>query len=364
VVYELVPNGTRYTYHVIYKFCTADGSLPCKNGYSPLAPLIQDVNGNLYGATSAGGNRSNGRIFELVMRPDGKSYGLVTLYDFCAGGTGCPDGASPNGLTYQGQQNGEPYDGTSPLFGTTQHGGRGDGGVAFRLGHASGQTARKEQVIYTFCAQAGCPDGETPSRLTVDASGRLFGTTQSGGSGNDLRGTVFQLTPRRGGFLQTVLYNFCSLPSCADGENPWASVVQDSAGNLFGTTRNGGSNNSGIVFRINPKGANSRETVLYSFCNQASCVDGAQPLSEVILDSEGNIFGFTQVGAFGGVAFELSGQRYTVLHTFCTTEDCTDGAWPSSAPMLDPSGNLFGTALKGGSNNEGTVFKLRLPGAQ
>src|SRR5438132_1655370 len=142
-----------------------------------------------------------------------------------------------------------------------------------------------EQVLYSFCQQTGCSDGATPhAGLITDSAGNLYGTTYFGGNASDA-GTVFQLTPNgSGGWTQTVLYAFCQQDACADGQNPRSGLIIDGSGNLYGTTTAGGSNGYGAMFELTPSGKAWSQTVLYSFCAQTGCADGADPSSGVIMD--------------------------------------------------------------------------------
>jgi len=220
-------------------------------------------------------------------------------------------------------------------------------------------------TLYTF---AGQPDGANPqASLIPDLAGNLYGTTKTGGSSN--LGTIFKLDPSG---AETILYSFTGPP---DGANPVAGLILDSAGNLYGTTENGGviggacpgSNGCGVVFKVDATG---KETVLYSFTGAA---DGWSPLGALVEDSLGNLYGTTlHGGAVGpGVVFKLEPNgNETVLHSF--SGGSTDGAIPAAAVILDESGNIYGTTSSGGTLNCttggfntplrtigcGTVFKL------
>ena len=187
--------------------------------------------------------------------------------------------------------------------------------IAARPAHA-----QTEVLLYNFCSQPNCADGEGPSSsLTPDGAGNFYGTTALGGANMD--GTVFELSPNgTGGYNETVLYSFCSVQNCADGNDPTSTVIFDGAGNLYGTACSGGANGQGVpsacgdgfdgygvVFELSPKpgggcpsGSNSGngwcETVLYSFM---STPDGASPFSGLTFDPTGNLYGTTYGGGSG-----------------------------------------------------------------
>jgi len=370
------------------------------NGQAPLAVLAQGRDGNLYGTTKLGGNGYGyGTVFKITA--DGA---LTTLYSFCPRGN-CSTGARPlAGLTLatdgnfygttsmkggSGHNDGDvfritstgvlarvPFDGTdgmSPsapvvqgvdgnLYGTTQIGGTGYGGVVFKARPPGVLT-----VLYNFCSQPNCADGREPKSGLVQASdGNFYGTTYGGGDGaycspQGTCGTVFKIT--LGGVLTTI-YSFCSQSNCADGAFPTGPLVQGTDGNFYGTTSGGGMYGNGTVFRINPKGTLS---ALYSFCSQwPNCVDGLQPSAGVVQGTDGNLYGTTLGGGAGngccGTIFEmtLNGQL-TTLHSF----DGADGEYPQSGLFQATSGAFYGTTPTGGSTSCsgqacGTIFSLSM----
>ncbi|HEY8697498.1 MAG TPA: choice-of-anchor tandem repeat GloVer-containing protein [Rhizomicrobium sp.] len=354
VIFRLTPRGGGYHQRTLHSFCSRSS---CADGAYPVSNLIVDTAGNLYGLIQAGGLHQGGKAVELIPNSDRTRYRLVTLYDFCAQPY-CLDGTEPDGaLTYAGQQAGAPYDGTSPLYGTTVHGG--SGGVAFELTFVQGRTKRRERILYYFCTQSQCSDGGGPRGAIVDSSGDLLGTTGGGGLGN--AGVVFELSPKGRDFIDTTLYKFCSLAHCADGSDPIGPLAQDADGNLFGTTNLGGGG-SGVVFEVVPNGTASQETVLHSFCSEGSnCTDGGAPEGGLIIDASGNLFGTaTSGGEFGngGTIFEISSGVYRVLYSFCEQANCTDGNEPFDTLILNSSGDLLGTTGAGGEFDSGTVFML------
>ena len=331
-VFQLAPDGTETNLHVFVG--------EPRDGQWPRAGLIMDGAGNLYGATEEGGKTDAGIIYKL------SSGGAeTTLYTFC-GQAQCADGTQPIG--------GLIMDAKGNLYGTTQYGGTGCGddpgcGVVFELTSGGSET-----VLYAFCGQAKCADGDQPiGGLIADANGNLYGTTSLGGAHND--GTVFKLAPDG---TQTVLHAFGGKPD--DGAQPLASLIADKKGNLYGTTSLGGRHNDGTIFRLAPDGT---ETVLYSF--KGTPDDGAQPLATLIADKTGNLYGTTLAGGSTGCSgtgcgtiFKVApGGGETVLYAFCQQPDCTDGNAPYSGVTMDKEGNLYGTASGGGSGY-GTIFKL------
>jgi uncharacterized repeat protein (TIGR03803 family) len=202
--------------------------------------------------------------------------------------------------------------------------------------------------------------------MTADAHGNLFGVTANGG--NDDHGVVFELSPDgSGGFTNSVAYTFCAAGgSCSDGAYPVEVVADDSSGKLYGVTGNGGAGeNSGTVFALSPNGSGFQESVLYSFCTQTNCTDGALPSAGVILGPDGALYGTTSYYGTdfnGGVVFKLKGSTEQVLYNFCSQPTCTDGSDPIGDLAFDAKGSLWGTTVSGGIGGiGGTVFKISKP---
>ena len=208
----------------------------------------------------------------------------------------------------------------------------------------------KEKVLYKFCAQSGCTDGYWPyAKVIQDARGNLYGTTSFGGAHNG--GTVFELSNAGGKWKETVLYSFCSQSGCADGYSPWAGLVQDAKGNLYGTTIYGGtgcSNEScGTVFKLSKTGGSWKETVLHSFTNQP---DGVNPYAGLWLGSNDDLYGTTAVGGANnnGTVFKVSNNgTETVLYSFAGATN--DAGAPEAGVIRDTKGNLYGTTYYGGT---------------
>jgi len=341
-------HGLDTVYTRLHNFCGSG----CKEGSAPDFPLIRDASGNVYGTTAQGGAGSGGTVFEAS--PDGK---LNVLHAFCSGD--CASGSLPSsGVTYQGAAFGQPYDGASPLYGTTRSGGSLNGGTVYAFIRHDGKSRVK--TLYNFCSALPCSDGSAPvGELTVDAAGNIFGVANLGGAQG--QGAVFELSPAGAKYKYTVIYSFCSQQSCTDGIRPNAGLALDSAGNLFGTTLRSGEHDEGTLFELSPNGAGYAFQVLYQFAGQA---DGGAPEAALTIDSSGNLFGTAiQGGATGeGVVFEFSpganGGSESVLHSFCAQSGCSDGALPFSPLTLDANGNLFGTTAAGGATNSGVVFEI------
>jgi uncharacterized repeat protein (TIGR03803 family) len=221
----------------------------------------------------------------------------------------------------------------------------------------------KYQTLHRFQERYGrSKDGLGPvAGLTFDRAGNLYGTTESGGAHSN--GTVFELTPNSsGGWTESVLYSFCSLTKCQDGEQIFTGVIFDQAGNLYGTTTHGGIHDWGTVFQLSPNSNGGwTEKVLYNFCSLSKCSDGSQPESGLIFDQAGNLYGTTASGGEGsgndeGTVFELEPNANgswteSVLHSF----NGPDGLNPQASLILDAAGNLYGTTEYGGTGGGGTA---------
>ena len=339
---------------------TATGS----DGYNPGAGLLRDSSGILYGTTYLGGANSNGVLFKLTPQPRACasvlcSWNETILRSFGASG----DGANPVWALIQ--------DKNSNVYGTTTSGGMSNCspgcGTVYKV-----DSQGRETVLHDF---AGAPtDGGYPfAPVLLDALGNLYGTTSGGGANN--AGTVFQLTSAGS---KNILYNFTG---GGDGGTPFAGLVADQHGNLYGTTFNGGGScNCGVVFELIPNQNGSwTESVLWTFTGGA---DGGWPFSGMIIDSQGNLYGTTTGGGLTGgcsavgsgesgcgVVFELSPNGESVLWTFTGG---SDGSYPYGPVVMDTQGNLYGAAIYGGDLNAtnpacapsgtpvgcGVVFKL------
>jgi hypothetical protein len=238
--------------------------------------------------------------------------------------------------------------------------------------------ASKEKVIYSF---TGGADGEWPlSDLTIDSAGNLYGTTVRGGTGcspDGGCGTVFELERTSQGWKHQVLYRFAGYPN--DGFSPLAGLIVDNAGNIYGSTASGGTNDDGTVFMLVPNSQGSRtEKVIYTFdCTSGDA--GCEPKGDLVSDAHGNLYGTTSGGGGGacyyfgcGAVFELMPQAdgtwaETTLHAFAGAPN--DGTYPTAGVVLDSTGAVYGTTIYGGSGSCrtggtedvygcGTVYKI------
>lgn len=312
VVFALGPAGE---YTVLYSFkAKADGA-------NPYAGVIRDPAGNLYGTTTFGGIAYAGVVYKL------DTAGMATvLHNF----TGGADGGNPYA--------GVIRDAAGNLYGTAHLGGTANAGVIYKL-----DPAGDFKVLHTFTG----PDGASPyAGLIGDSAGNLYGTAYSGGTA--AHGVVFKLNPVGGKY--TVLYSFTG---GTDGSFPYAGVIRDSAANLYGTTWEGGAAGHGVVYKLDLAG---NESVLHSFAGGA---DGRNPYAGVIRDAAGNLYGTTTSGgtADRGVVYKLDlAGNETVLDTFT---GATDGGDPLAGVIRGPAGNLFGTTSRGATKGGGVVFMLQ-----
>jgi uncharacterized repeat protein (TIGR03803 family) len=332
------------SFQVLYNFTGAG------DGANPYSGVTMDKAGNLYGTAFGGGVAGNGTVYQLKHK--GSGWVLNVLYSF----TGGSDGYGPS--------QGVIFGPDGALYGTTSSGGQLGGpcdsvgcGTVFKL--RPGPTACKtalcpwtKTALYAF---QGGADGIGPflGDLVFDPVANIYGTTCCGGSlgGN---GTVFELTPSGSGWTESVLHSF---GGSGDGVQPWNGVTLDNGGNLYGTTTNGGSSNAGMVFQL-VRSMGWTEKSPYSF---ADGNDGGYPLSGLIFDQEGNLYGATTDGGTGGggTVFVLTPSggswTYSVLSNLAGTPG---GCGPEGNLVMDQAGSLYGTTMCDGAYGFGSVFKL------
>ena len=332
---------------VLHSF--GDGSVP-DDGATPFAGLIQGLDGDYYGTTSAGGSAGMGTVFKIS--PSGLETILHNFDDISL----LTAGENPYGTLVQAT------DGT--FFGTTA-----DGSVS--LGTVFSMTPTGlETVLHTF----GENDGADPvGKLILGSDGNYYGTTYAGGLNNNEEGIVFKLAPSG---HETILHIFGDGSVPNDGKGPYAGLVQGPDGSFYGTTWFGGASAAtadpshfgyGTVFKITPTG---QETVLHSFSDGTVLNDGIYPSAPLVLGPDGNFYGTTSAGGStavrgtdqtgAGTLFKItpSGQE-TVLHSFFVNQ--TDGAGPAAGLLLGDDGNFYGTTEYGGDTTTprgGTIFQL------
>jgi uncharacterized repeat protein (TIGR03803 family) len=341
VVFKLAPGSDgRWKESVVYAFCPES---TCSDGGNPYSNVIFDQAGNLYGTTNSGGIGA-GVVYKLTRLNHGWKESV--LYSF----TGRHDGGNPT--------TGLIFDSSGDLYGTTGSGGAYQFGTVLKLTPQS-RGAWTESVLYDFTN--GDDGGEPTAGVISDSQGNLYGATLTGGK-NQV-GVIFKLSPAKKGIWQiSVLHSFTG---GRDGGFPnAASLVMDTTGNLYGTTSAGGAYEYGTVFKLTQSGGKWKETVLHSFANGA---DGAMPYSTVVFDSAGNLYGTTtqggdlaRCGGSGcGVVFKLSpnsigGWKETTLHAFADDP----GVEPLAGVILDSAGNLYGTTRGDGTTTFGSVFEI------
>jgi uncharacterized repeat protein (TIGR03803 family) len=297
--------------------------------------LLMDSSGNLYGTAANGGASGDGTVFELVHG----SGTLTTLAAFNGS-----KGANPHASLIM--------DSSGNLYGTTANGGAANDGTVFELAAGSG-------TITTLATFTGANGANPEAGLVIDPSGNLYGTTANGGAAND--GTVFELAAGSGTLTTLASFNG------TNGTNPLGVLIQDSSGNLYGTTNLGGASNEGTVFEL--AAGSGSITTLASFKTVkgkkgSSQPQGSQPEAGLIMDSSGNLYGTaSHGGAFfnAGTVFEVVRGSGTIT-ALASFYDLTTGANPLGSLVMDASGNLYGTTENGpivnGATQDGSVFEL------
>jgi len=340
-VFKVSSTGRLFT---LYSFCSLPG---CADGRFPQTALVQGSDGDFYGVTQAGGANDDGTIFKINKR--GK---LTTLYSFCSLSK-CADGSAPYGPLV------ENADGE--FLGTTSADGAQNGGTVFKISRRGVLT-----TLHSFCSKSKCADGNSPTHgLLLADDGNFYGTTGEGGAAGV--GTVFKITPT--GKL-TTLYSFCPQTGCTDGDYPYAGLIQATDGNLYGTTVFGGTQGGGSVFKLTLEG---KLTTLYSFCIQAACADGEHPYAGLVQGTSGNFYGITTEGGatlkppkiFGtyGTIFKITPRgKFTTLYDFCSQASCADGEFPYGELIQATDGRFYGTTLYGGdlscTMGCGTIYRM------
>jgi len=339
VVLALALTSWASTEKVLWNFAGgSDGSQPWSNYF------ISDAKGNLYAATAGGGTYSAGTVF--MLSPAGKE---TVLYEF-TGANG--DGNAPHGRL--------AFDAKGNIYGTTQSGGTNGTGTVYELSKRSGVWT--EKVIYNFSATGA--DGISPSAgMTIAPDGTMYSTTPDGGAYSG--GVIFSLKKTVKGWKQTVIHNI-NFPS--EGGFPYEGVMRDAAGNLYGVAPAGGASQQGVVYRLSPSKNGWVDTVLYSFTGQNGDGSGLYWI-DLISDATGNIYGATSFGGTNGtgtvwkLVYSKTKKSYSesILYEFGSSGS-GDGNNPYGGLAMDSKGNLYGTALNGGSSNLGAFYRLTKQG--
>lgn len=336
-VFQLSPSASGWTHTVLYSFTGG------KDGSEPYKGVTLDAQGNLYGTAVSGGTGSCdggcGVVFKLTN--SGGSWTQSVIHYF----TGGNDGSGPgSGLT---------FDPLGRLYGMTPTGGAYGLGVVYQL-NAQTDGSWKMRVLHAF---TGGDDGSTASagRLIFDHAGNLYGVATFGGANGF--GVAFEITHGQTGWTLLPLYAFKDQP---DGASPYGGLIFDKAGNLYGTTYYAGVNDVGTVYKLTHANGVWTETVLYSFKGGS---DGSSPISTLVADAAGNLYGTTSEGGSGcacGVIFKLA--------------HGTGGAWTESVPyrfpgmpyagfayngmVADSAGHFYGATTHGGPANDGTIYEF------
>jgi uncharacterized repeat protein (TIGR03803 family) len=331
-VYKLTHSNAGWDITTLYAF-----GPPPVDGIAPSSRVVFGPDGALYGTTYEGGAYYNGTVFRLAPRHTCGSapcFWTESLYSFPRDYTA---GYGPVGDV--------TFDHSGNLYGATLLGGTGSCdneplscGVVFTMRAPVLQW--QESVIYYFGQ-----DGYQPhSGVLFDTSGNMFGTTVAGGANGF--GVVYELTQSGGSWTPSTLYSFTGQN---DGYHPVAGLIRDVAGNLYGSTAGGGSGGGGTVFELSPSGESWTFNLIYSLSGGGG-TEGA-----LSMDTNGNLYGTTESGgAYGfGNVFKLTRSNgswtYTSLHDFTRG---ADGAFPISNVVIDSAGNLYGTTSSGGFSND------------
>jgi uncharacterized repeat protein (TIGR03803 family) len=338
--FQVTPSGTVTP---LYNFCFNDNP-GCPDGAGPLGAVALGVDSNFYGTTE--GSFFGGEVATIYKITTAGS--LTTLHTFCMGT--CSDGNYPtSGLSLA--WNGDFYGISNPPEDSSAY-----DNLVYKISSSGTFT-----TLFTVCPNQTCPTDAGPYGTFLQASGGYLIAPGPGGT-NGI-GAIYRMTPAG---IPTVIYSFCADGTCHDGEGPNTPLVQTAGGSLIGTNVYGGaganctiSEGCGTAFRV----LSGSLTKLHDFCSWENCTDGGTP-NALIQATDGNFYGTTSVGGASkgyGTIFKLtpSGQ-YTVIHRF----DLTDGANPAAALVQATDGNLYGTTSNGGTDSEGdevgTIFRVSL----
>jgi uncharacterized repeat protein (TIGR03803 family) len=318
VIFKVTTNSQVTTLHI---FNTGDGAYPS-------APLAVGHDGNLYGVTDGGGTNNQGAIFEMTTNGT-----FILLYSFgmVTNGLGYAlDGSYPYGGLIQGR------DGN--FYGTTYSGGITNEGTVFQF-----LTNGMLITLHSFTGTNGANPYTAP--LVEGADGIFYGTTSAGGTNGD--GTIFQITTNR---ALTTLFEFDN----TNGLYPYAGLSFGPDGDLYGTTIEGGTNRCGTVFQIT---TNGNLTTLFQFDG----TNGLYPEGGVVSDPNNVLYGTTYEGGAAGYGTVFQLTTNGLLTTLYSFTNGGDGANPYAGVIRDAGGVLYGAALDGSTNDDGTVYRWSDP---
>jgi uncharacterized repeat protein (TIGR03803 family) len=350
-VYKLARHGSSWILGPLYQF--RGGT----DGFYPEARVTVASDGTLYGTTFYGGNsniaclqgatQTCGTVFHLTPPPNACSTTVCSWREtqIFLGNT------FPNFFFFGPGD--LIFDQMGNLYGTAFQGsGEGGQGGVFELMPSGEGWSESEIVGFGNPATGGA---EPFGGVIMDSAGNLYGTTNGTfGVPHFPYGTVFEASPSGSGWTATALHTF---QNGNDGAFPKADLVMDATGNLYGTTSSGGSGNGGTVFELSPSGSGWTFNVLYSFAGPP----GRGPFGPVLLDSAGNLYGTTLAGGAyqQGAVFKLTHSNgiwtYSSLHDFTNG---SDGRSPNGHLLFDANGNLYGTAGWGGATGNGVVWEI------
>ena len=347
IVFELSPAGNgNWTETILHDFCLSQYN--CMDGANPSGGLVVDSVGNFYGLTMRGGTYGSGTFFELSppTKP-GTAWTETVFWNF--GSNHYVE--TPIGTLVWGPG--------GSLFGATEEGGAGLGSVfELTLNQGGGWS---ESDLYAFCRNGPpCSDGAEPmAGVTFDQAGNLYGTTEAGGFKSQW-GVVYQLKPVDGGWTETTLHTFS--PVGGGGGHPLCQVSIDPSGNLYGTVYEGGRNSGqcGGVWKLAPQTGGTFKAESLPF-NCSDPFGPSAPAAGVLLDPKtkgafGTSYGGGEFG-YGGTLYRILGNKSTVVYSFCQQTNCTDGAGPTT-PLTAHGSALYGTTSEGGAFNKGIVFSV------
>ena len=339
-VYELSGAGDA-TCTTLASFSGTNGPA---TGENPSTALISDSSGNLYGTTATGGALGYGTVFEL----SGVNHNIYTLLVSFTGANGTAPGENPEGLNIGG---------SGTIYGATNGNTLSGGSIYGTVFSLSGTAHTTFTSVFTFALGI---DTEPNSPLALDGNGNLYGTTYYGGANND--GSVFELSGTAHSQYSTLI-SFTGTSGADPGMEPVGGLLIDGAGNIYGTTFSGGASDDGTAYELS--GASHMTfTSLATFTGTSGAVLGALPQCQLVADSAGNLYGTTYQGGTtasegDGTVFELSGtahMTFTSLASFNFTAG-GDSSGPRAGVIVDSSGNLHGTTY-GSNNGSGMVFMI------